>query len=79
MFKWLLAWGIYDCDLELNKTTYYQFLVVLELTKGYGADFWQVRLNNNRIGNEIWADHKTEEGQKLDSILDRTKVAKKFF
>ena len=67
MFMLLLAWGIFDCNLDSNNTIFYHFVVVLELKENYGADFWQARLNNNRIGNEIWTDKKKQK--KRDNLI----------
>ena len=64
--------------IKIWKTlSYYHFGVVLELTEDYSADFWQSKLNNNRIGEQEkkWTDHKSKKGQPA-TILNRTRTAK---
>ena len=35
------------------------------MIEDYVADFWPVRLNMNRIGKEIWTNHKTKKREKM--------------
>ena len=78
-FKLIIAWGISDFDMDSKNIICYHLRVKLELTEDYRAKFWQVRLNNNWIEKKIWTDHKRKKvRQKLDTIFDRTRTAKKF-
>ena len=72
----ILAWGIYDCDLDLNYTNYYHFGLILELIKIMVLTFDKLDKITAETKKNLSRTQDRKKGQtKLDTSLDRTKFA----